>query len=65
MVVAESETLDALGPQDILIASNFLCHMYPSMAERCLRNIARLVRPHVKNRKREICTGISLFLGLT
>jgi hypothetical protein len=46
MVVAESETLDALGPQDILIASNFLCHMYPSMAERCLRNIARLVRPH-------------------
>jgi mannose-6-phosphate isomerase-like protein (cupin superfamily)/SAM-dependent methyltransferase len=44
--VAESETLDALGPQDIVIANNFLCHMYPSMAERCLRNIARLVRPH-------------------
>jgi mannose-6-phosphate isomerase-like protein (cupin superfamily)/SAM-dependent methyltransferase len=43
--VAESETLDALGPQDIVIANNFLCHMYPSMAERCLRNIARLVRP--------------------
>jgi mannose-6-phosphate isomerase-like protein (cupin superfamily)/SAM-dependent methyltransferase len=44
--VAESETLDALGPQDIVIANNFLCHMYPSMAERCLRNIAGLVRPH-------------------
>jgi mannose-6-phosphate isomerase-like protein (cupin superfamily)/SAM-dependent methyltransferase len=44
--VAESETLDALGPQDIVIANNFLCHMYPSMAERCLRNIARLVRPY-------------------
>jgi len=44
--VAESETLDALGPQDIVIANNFLCHMYPSMAEKCLRNIARLVRPH-------------------
>jgi mannose-6-phosphate isomerase-like protein (cupin superfamily)/SAM-dependent methyltransferase len=44
--VAEWETLDALGPQDIVIANNFLCHMYPAMAERCLRNIARLVRPH-------------------
>src|SRR5215813_5507733 len=44
--VAESETLDALGPQYIVIANNFLCHMYPSMAKRCLRNMARLVRPH-------------------
>ena len=44
--VSESATLDALGSQDIVIANNFLCHMYPSMAEKCLRNIARLVRPH-------------------
>jgi SAM-dependent methyltransferase len=44
--VAERETVDALGPQDIVIASNFLCHMSPAMAERCLRNIARLIRPH-------------------
>src|SRR5262249_17739456 len=44
--VAESETVDALGPQDIVIANNFLCHMYPPMAERCLRNVARSVRPH-------------------
>ena len=44
--VAESEIIDALGPQDIVVANNFLCHMYPLMAERCLRNIARLVRPH-------------------
>jgi mannose-6-phosphate isomerase-like protein (cupin superfamily)/SAM-dependent methyltransferase len=42
--VAMSETIDALGSQDIVIASNFLCHMYPLMAERCLRNVARLVR---------------------
>ena len=27
------------------MASNFLCHMPPTMAEECLRNIARLVRP--------------------
>jgi mannose-6-phosphate isomerase-like protein (cupin superfamily)/SAM-dependent methyltransferase len=44
--VVGPETIDALGPQDIVIASNFLCHMTPLMAERCLRNIARLVRPY-------------------
>jgi SAM-dependent methyltransferase/mannose-6-phosphate isomerase-like protein (cupin superfamily) len=36
---------DLLGPQDIVVASNFLCHMPSPMAEGCLRNIARLVRP--------------------
>lgn len=35
----------ALGTQDMVLASNFLCHMPPPMAEQCLRNIARLVRP--------------------
>jgi SAM-dependent methyltransferase/mannose-6-phosphate isomerase-like protein (cupin superfamily) len=44
--VGESEILDALGPQDMVVANNFLCHMDASMAERCLRNIARLVSPH-------------------
>jgi chemotaxis methyl-accepting protein methylase len=34
-----------LGAQDIVLASNFLCHMDPTEAERCLRNIARLVKP--------------------
>jgi SAM-dependent methyltransferase len=43
--VTKPETIDALGPQDIVIASNFLCHMPPAMAEECLRNIARLARP--------------------
>jgi mannose-6-phosphate isomerase-like protein (cupin superfamily)/SAM-dependent methyltransferase len=43
--VAEPETNDALRPQDIVIASNFLCHMPPPIAERCLRNIASSVRP--------------------
>jgi SAM-dependent methyltransferase len=37
--------LDALGPQDIVVANRFLCHMDPGDAERCLRNLARLVRP--------------------
>jgi SAM-dependent methyltransferase len=41
--VGEPEVVDALGPQDMVVANNFLCHMVPSEAERCLRNIARLV----------------------
>ena len=35
----------ALAPQDIVLANRFLCHMEPPAAERCLRNIARLVKP--------------------
>ncbi len=42
---ASSEILDGLGPQDIVVANRFLCHMSPLDAERCLRNIARLVAP--------------------
>jgi len=34
-----------LGPQDIVVANRFLCHMKPQQAERCLRNLARLVKP--------------------
>lgn len=34
-----------LGPQDIVVANNFLCHMYPADAEGCLRNVVRLVKP--------------------
>jgi len=34
-----------IGPQDIVVANNFLCHMSPRDAERCLRKIVRLVSP--------------------
>jgi chemotaxis methyl-accepting protein methylase len=34
-----------LGPQDIVVANRFLCHMKSSAAERCLRNVGRLVKP--------------------
>jgi len=44
--VGDPKILEILEPQDIVIANNFLCHMDPSRAERCLRNIARLVRPY-------------------
>lgn len=35
----------ALGPQDIVVANRFLCHMEPATAEACLWNLARLVKP--------------------
>jgi mannose-6-phosphate isomerase-like protein (cupin superfamily)/SAM-dependent methyltransferase len=44
--VGDSGVIDSLGPQDIVVANNFLCHMDPPVAERCLRNIARLLSPH-------------------
>jgi SAM-dependent methyltransferase len=34
-----------LGAQDIVVANRFLCHMKPAAAERCLRSIARVVKP--------------------
>lgn len=34
-----------LGLQDIVVANRFLCHMTPSDAEVCLRNLARLAKP--------------------
>jgi chemotaxis methyl-accepting protein methylase len=37
------ELIQVLGPQDFVVASNFLCHMEPMDAEHCLRNIADLV----------------------
>lgn len=43
--VADPELMSILGPQDIVVASNFLCHMPQADAEKCLANIGRLVRP--------------------
>jgi chemotaxis methyl-accepting protein methylase len=41
----DPEIVDTLGRQDLVVANRFLCHMEPLDAERCLRNIARLVNP--------------------
>ncbi len=43
--VSSPELILALGPQDIVLASNFLCHMPPPLAEACLRNFVGLLRP--------------------
>jgi len=34
-----------LGPQDIVVANKFLCHMTPRDAEKCLRNLSQFVMP--------------------
>ena len=39
---ADPELIRDLGPQDIVVANNFLCHMAPADAEKCLRNIGQL-----------------------
>jgi len=41
----DPELVRLLGPQDIVVANRFLCHMEPAAAETCLRNVARLVGP--------------------
>ena len=43
--VEDPAILRALGPQDIVVANRFLCHLPPPEAERCLRSIARFVAP--------------------
>jgi chemotaxis methyl-accepting protein methylase len=42
---SDPELVGALGPQDAVVANRFLCHVEPATAERCLHNIARLVKP--------------------
>jgi len=59
--------LDVVGPQDMVVANNFLCHMTPPTAERCLRNIARLVTPtgylFVSGIDLDVRTKVALDLG--
>jgi SAM-dependent methyltransferase len=40
---SDPELISGLGLQDIVVASNFLCHMPPADAENCLWNMRRLV----------------------
>jgi len=43
--VGDPAIAEALGPRDIVVANNFLCHMDPEDAEKCLRKIGKLVSP--------------------
>jgi SAM-dependent methyltransferase len=55
------------GEHDIVVANKFLCHMNPSEAEECLRNIAGLVKPGgylaVSGIDLDIRTKVALDLG--
>jgi chemotaxis methyl-accepting protein methylase len=58
---------EVLGGQDIVVANRFLCHMAPKDAERCLRTLARLLKPggylFVSGVDLEIRTKVALDLG--
>jgi SAM-dependent methyltransferase len=60
---------EIFGPQDIVVANKFLCHMAPPEAERCLRALARLVRPggylFVSGIDLDVRTKVALDLGWT
>jgi chemotaxis methyl-accepting protein methylase len=64
---ADPKLINALGSQDMVVASNFLCHMVQADAEKCLRNIARLVSPggylFVSGIDLDVRTKIALELG--
>jgi SAM-dependent methyltransferase len=63
----DPELMNTLGNQDIVVASNFLCHMRPAEAEKCLRNIAGLVSPggylFVSGVNLEVRTNVAVELG--
>lgn len=42
---ADPALITRLGPHDLVVANNFLCHLPAQSAEFCLRNLAQLVSP--------------------
>ena len=64
---ADPKLINILGPQDMVVASNFLCHMVRADAEKCLGNIARLVSPggylFVSGVDLDVRTKVALDLG--
>ena len=63
----DPEIKNVLGLQDMVVGSNFLCHMAPAVADKCLRNIARLVKPgghlFVSGVDLDVRTKVALDLG--
>jgi chemotaxis methyl-accepting protein methylase len=57
----------SLGPQDVVVANRFLCHLEPEAAEQCLRGVARLVAPggylFVSGVDLDVRTRVALELG--
>ena len=63
----DPDIANLLGPQDIVVANRFLCHMTPSAAETCLRNLSTLVAPggylFVSGIDLDVRTKVALDLG--
>jgi len=59
--------VEELGPKDLVVANNFLCHMDAPSAERCLRNFAQLASPggylFVSGVDLDVRTSVALDLG--
>lgn len=59
--------VEELGLQDLVVASNFLCHMDAPSADRCLRNLSQLTAPDgylfVSGVDLDVRTAVALDLG--
>ena len=64
---SDPKLVDQLGAMDLVVANDFLCHMDPPNAERCLRNLARLAKPRgylfVSGVDLNVRTQVALDLG--
>jgi chemotaxis methyl-accepting protein methylase len=64
---ADPRLVEELGPKDLVVANNFLCHMDAPSAERCLRNFAQLTSPDgylfVSGVDLDVRTNVALDLG--
>ena len=64
---ADPELINTLGAQDMVVASNFLCHMAPADAGKVLGTIARLLSPggylFVSGVDLDVRTNVAVDLG--
>ena len=64
---SDPNLITSLGPQDLVVANNFLCHMPARSAQLCLRNLAQLVSPggylFVTGVDLDVRTKVALELG--
>ena len=64
---SDPNLITSLGPQDLVVANNFLCHMPARSAQPCLRNLAQLVSPggylFVTGVDLDVRTKVALELG--
>jgi len=64
---SDPNLITTLGPQDLVVANNFLCHMPAPSAQQCLRNLAQLASPggylFVAGVDLDVRTKVALELG--